>query len=219
MMKVLVAAASIIGVLASTELAGATPIQFGSNYYDFVPTTYDLPWADASADASASVFMGMNGHLATITSAAENNFLATTFPTFDGLALAWLGGYVAANGIGTWVVGPDAALNFSVGQTPLPGQYANWGGIEPNNAPSNVNMMVGNINWFGITHGQWADDTDATLAGEFSSGGIVGYFVEYSSVPGPIVGEGLPAVAMAALGLWAWRRRRVPRANGQPAFA
>jgi hypothetical protein len=48
----------------------------------------------------------------------------------------------------------------------LPGQYANWGGIEPNNAPSNVNMILGNINWFGITHGQWADDTDATLAAE-----------------------------------------------------
>jgi hypothetical protein len=63
--------ASMIGVLASAERAGATPIQFGSNYYDFVPTTYDLSWADASAAASASTFMGVNGYLATVTSARQ----------------------------------------------------------------------------------------------------------------------------------------------------
>ena len=89
--------------------------------------------------------------------------------------------------------------------------YTNWGGIEPNNAPSAVNMMVGNINSFGITHGQWADDTDATLAAEASSGGIVGYFVEYqppNTVPGPIVGAGLPGILFAGGGLLAWWRRK-----------
>jgi hypothetical protein len=164
------------------------PLQFGTSYCAFVVVPA-ISWADANADAAASTFLGVHGHLATVTSAAENDFLANSFPTFNGLSLAWLGGQVSSSGIGTWVVGPDTGLNFSSGGAALPGQYASWGGIEPNNAPSAVDMMVGNINWYGITHGQWADDTEATLAGDVQYGGIVGYFVEYevSAVPAPVI--------------------------------
>src|SRR5215467_12470453 len=98
--------------------AAGSILQFGTSFYTFIAAP-NISWADANAGAAASIFLGVHGHLATVTSAAENDFLANSFPTFNGLSLAWLGGQVSSSGTGTWVVGPDAGLNFS---------YANWGG-------------------------------------------------------------------------------------------
>ena len=72
------ALASIVVTSCVVEPAIGTPIAFSSNYYDYVPAV-SISWADASAAAAASVFLGVNGHLATVTSAAENNFLAGSF--------------------------------------------------------------------------------------------------------------------------------------------
>jgi hypothetical protein len=213
--KLLGVAALLMAFAANGDRASASPIQFGSNYYDFVATNgiNGITWEEASAAAALSVFGGVNGHLATITSAAENSFLANSFnfSAFNGtLALGWLGGQVNSSGISSWVVGPEAGQQFSSGQTPLNGMYTNWGGIEPNNAPSAVNMMVGNINWFGITQGKWADDTDATLAAEANFGGIVGYFVEYESPTPTPLPAALPlfATGLGAMGLFGWWRKR-----------
>ena len=143
--------ASIVGVLAGGDRASGSPVQFGSNYYEFV-LAEGISWADANTAASNSIFGGVNGHLATITSAAENNFLATgvtNFSAYEGLlAIVWLGAQVDNSNIATWVVGPETGQQFSSGQTPLNGMYTNWGGIEPNNAPSAMEMQVGTLNWY-----------------------------------------------------------------------
>jgi hypothetical protein len=207
--------ASTVGAVAGGDRASGDTIKFGSNYYAFV-SAVGISWADANTAASASVFLGVNGHLATITSAAENDSLANSvadFSAFDGLlAIAWLGAQVTSAGIGTWVVGPEAGQQFSQGQTPLNGMYTNWGGIEPNNAPSALEMQVGTLNWFGITHGKWADARNGLSSPcPGICDPIVGYFVEYESpnaVPlNPSIVSQITGLAMLG-GLLAWRRKR-----------
>jgi hypothetical protein len=204
--------AAILVASSTGQPAAGTPISYGSNYYDFVPAV-GISWADASAAASATLFLGVNGHLATVTSAAENNFLVSgfDFTAFkDQLAIAWLGGLVSSSGIGTWAVGPEAGLAFSSGGTALPGQYANWAGVEPNNAPSAVEMQIGTLNWFGITQGKWADARNglSSPCPEICDP-IVGYFVEYEA---PATVPLSPSIAQFVLGLaffgWLVSRRR-----------
>jgi hypothetical protein len=200
--RALAIVASIVGWAASGSRASASPVQFGSNYYEFVLAD-SISWADANAAAAARVFGGVNGHLATVTSAAENNFLATGVADFSAytnlLAIVWLGGYVNSSNIGSWMVGPEAGQQFSNGQTPLNGMYTNWGGIEPNNAPSGLEMQVGTLNWFGITQGKWADARNGLSAPcPGICDPIVGYFVEFETpLPGafPLFASGLGVMA------------------------
>lgn len=199
--------ASIAAIGAGTDRASAAPVQFGSNYYDFVSAD-DISWAAANTAASASVYLGLNGHLATVTSSAENSFLASNFATFSGFAGGWLGGQVTGSGsggIGSWVVGPEAGQQFSLGGSAVLGAYANWGGIEPNNAPSAVYMNLGTL-FAGIGPGQWADALNG-----LSSGGdpIRGYLVEYENAAVPIPAA-LPlfATGIGVMGLLGWRRKK-----------
>ena len=84
------------------------------------------------------------------------------------------------------MVGPEAGTSFSSGGSAFPGRYANWGGGEPNNAPSAVEMQVGTLDWFGITQGKWADARNglSSPCPEICDP-IVGYFVEYEA-PAPV---------------------------------
>jgi len=176
--------------------AEAAPVQFGSSFYEYVPDEA-VSWNTASAAASASTFMGAQGHLATVTSAGENDFLlglVTPLPSAQG---AWLGGAVDATQTARWVVGPEAGQLFT---------FSNFGGIEPNDGPSNVYMNIGSI-IAGIATGQWAD-----AAGGVNGAGdqLAGYFVEYQvgTVPLPAA---LPLMltGLAGFGFLGWRRKRL----------
>jgi hypothetical protein len=222
--RTLAIVASIAGVLAGGGRASGSPVQFGPNYYDFVQAV-GISWADANAAASASVFLGVNGHLATITSAAENDFLANSvadFSAYNGvLALSWLGAQVDSSYIASWVVGPEAGQQFSSGSagsvTPLNGMYVNWGPTEPNTGPSAMDMFVSSqFDWFGNVHGQWGDAHDGLSDTSSCNGGfgfcepIVGYFVEYETpVPAALP---LFATGLGGLGLLGWRRKRKAQA-------
>ena len=52
----------------------------------------DLTWSEAQAAAEAGTFLGVNGHLATLTSQAENDFVAAHFSS-QWFYSAWLGGW------------------------------------------------------------------------------------------------------------------------------
>jgi hypothetical protein len=148
-----------------------------------------ISWAEASATASAKTFNGVNGHLATVTSAAENNFLTGLGPVFTTAQGAWLGGAVDAGGQGTWAVGPEAGQLFT---------FSNFAAGEPNEMPSNVYVFLSNT-----LSGLWAD------AGAGVTGEIAGYFVEYQvgTVPLPAA---LPLMltGLAGFGFLGWRRKR-----------
>ena len=193
--------------------AQAALLQFGSNYYDFVYQPLGINWDAAKVAAASTTFDGVNGHLATITSQAENDFLSTSFATFPSVSGSWLGGLVNASVTGIWQVGPEAGQAFSQGQAALPGHYANWpsAGIEPNNAGGTdaVYMEIGTTysdSNGSIFHGQWAD-----AAGGISSHSdpVVGYFVEYDipNVP-PVPEPETYAMLLAGLGLIGLMTRR-----------
>jgi len=172
MKKVLLTLAIVLS-LAST--ASAAPLQFGSNYYDLIIPTSTNDWFSAQTASNSSTYLGLSGHLATITSAAENNFLISNFATgsndFQG---AWLGGKAPEG----WLDGPENGQAFS---------YTNWGGIEPNNAGyAYMNLGITGPN---VSAGQWADDS---CVQGYPNGGcwdpVIGYLVEYEGnnvVPEP----------------------------------
>ncbi len=194
--------------------AEASPVAFGSNHYEFIQVTDPFTgdnnaWWTARDAAAAMTFSGVNGHLVTITSQAENDFLLSIAGSHSGFQGAWLGGKHAEG----WLVGPEAGQSFAAAG------YANFGGIEPNNA-GYAYMNIGDTT-FGIPSGTWADDS---LAGGTAQGvpavgsdPVVGYFVEYSgtaAVPEPGSFALLGSIGLIGLAGAAVRRRRRKRAGG-----
>jgi hypothetical protein len=93
-----------------------TPVKNPDNghYYEWHPfllsLNADVTFATASAAAAAKSYQGVPGHLVTITSKAEQDFLARTFPT--GFPM-WIGASDAAvEGEWRWVAGPEAGELF-----------------------------------------------------------------------------------------------------------
>lgn len=209
----LAAGLSVAGALGIANTASAAPIQFGSSYYSYV---FMLPgqmdWNAANAAASALSFLGSSGHLATLTSAAESNFVANLVLTALGVKIppgeggVWIGGQVDATGRGFWVVGPEAGQQFSLKNAALPGAYANWGagfhGAEPVTLPGDMYISVGML---GVPQGQWGDDFNLTK----DARGNAGFVVEFDMTQTPISAT-LPLFAsgLGVLGLLGWRRKK-----------
>jgi hypothetical protein len=188
------------GLLVATAIlpvghAQAAPVQFGDSFYEYV-THEAISWADANTAASSSTFMGVNGHLATVTSSAENDFLVNLAPTYFVRQVAWLGGAVDASNTPRWAVGPETGQLFS---------FSNFVAGQPNDGPSNVWMNVP-TSFAGVAIGGWGD-----AGGGISGTGneVIGYFVEYQvgTVPLPAA---LPLMltGLAGFGFVGWRRKR-----------
>lgn len=107
----------------------AVPIQWGpggggnGHWYEAVAVTGPGTWHDARSQAVGMSHLGVQGHLATITSSGENEFIRTSF---GGGTDYWLGGFQPAGN-----TGPNDAWEWVTGET---WSYTNWGAAEPNNA-------------------------------------------------------------------------------------
>jgi hypothetical protein len=190
-----------------------TPIQtFSGHRYQFVPFNgTEQPWSQAEAGAAAR-----GGYLSTITSQAENAFVASLLGGQPAEAAAFIGASDAGHeGTWQWATGLEAGATFWNGAT-VPGAYSNWAPGEPNNFGSNPD---GSENFAGIVPGgAWLD-----LPSLRGSWGTVGYIVEFSSVPVPsfdaifYLGRN-PDVKAAGIDAWVhydnywWREGRDPNA-------
>ncbi|NVK02375.1 MAG: tandem-95 repeat protein, partial [Oceanospirillaceae bacterium] len=125
----------------SYSVGDAIPFSGNGHFYEVVETL--STWTEAKALAESRTFYGMQGYLATITSAEENAFIATKLGAED----VWIGASDATTeGAWTWVTGPEAGTQFfsqnladTVGPkgTDVNGEYSNWNDGEPNNSGSN----------------------------------------------------------------------------------
>jgi prepilin-type N-terminal cleavage/methylation domain-containing protein len=94
----------------------------------------------ASATTAAAGFQsaGRTGHLATITSAAEHNFIVSLL----GTSSAWVSGAdTGTEGTWRWTSGPEAGQQFANGVASVGGSYVNWNVAQPDNAGGNEHCM------------------------------------------------------------------------------
>lgn len=159
------------------------------HYYQRVDVAGGKNWHNARDAAANMTFMGRVGHLATITSAAENAFIVSALGG-SSTGRHWLGGYQTGGpepaGGWTWITGEAFT-------------YTNWAPGQPDDGGGNEQALefIDPIHGVGL----WNDPN------EFSTNQL-GYIVEFSAVPEPAsVFLLLPALAVAGF-LRSRRERR-----------
>lgn len=166
-------AITVLLLSLSASAAEATPIEWNGHYYEALAS--GISWQEAEAAAESMTYLGLSGHLATITSAEENAFAWTGLGDVTNY---WLGGYqepgsTEPSGGWAWVTGEEMT-------------YTNWHSVEPNNVGGAENVLHFRFEY----NGQWND-----VPADWS--GTQGYIVEYeaASVPEPatllLLGSGL----------------------------
>lgn len=167
-----------LDVAAARHISGTYYLSHNGHYYEPVDNGSNITWSDAKVDAESRTLHGMQGYLATITSADENDFVSTYTPAAD----VWIGAsddssFTAdpAEGNWYWVSGPENGTQFWTGDgtgATVGGQYASWAPGEPNNHGTGEDFAV--TNWSGAL-GEWND-----LAND---NGSSNYLVEYGGMP------------------------------------
>jgi hypothetical protein len=186
----------------ANHAAHAAPVQWsagagGNGHYYEVVKLPGSSWATARDQAASMSFNGAQGHLATLTSAAENSFVTAMLTS--SATLQWFIGGVQPPGS----VEPVGSWSWITGEA---WSYTNWNSpLQPDNHPfypegeNALSMYSGNT----AKRGHWNDTSMTSTvvpAGWEQVGGMV---VEYN-IPEPgTFALALPAI-LAAL---AFRRR------------
>lgn len=160
----------------SISVGQANYLPSNGHYYLFVPNI-GIKWSDAKIAAASSTYYGLQGYLATLTSAEESQ-IAGEQTTGAG----WIGGSdEVTEGIWKWMTGPEIGTTFWNGNfTGFTTNYAFWNTGEPNNTVDEDYAHV-TATGVGIT-GSWNDLSDAGgTSGDYQP---KGYIVEYGGMPG-----------------------------------
>ncbi len=176
----------------------AVPVQWSGNghYYDRIdhPASGRPTWQQALVEAQTYSFMGVTGHLATITSQVENDFIATNLAAFDPGPEhgTFIGGFQPSGS-------PEPAGNWQW-VTGEPWAYTNWlaGSPSNNTGSGNEDCLV---MWNGLSSdfGTWNDMSDTWWT--------YNYIIEYDSPPSPVPEP--MTIAMFGLGLAGLIGRRI----------
>ena len=170
------------------------------HFYEYIPSA-GLTWDDAEVAASQQTLYGMQGYLATVTSASENSFIQTKLTS-----TGWMGASDAplsptnstdtsslAIGHWHWVTGPEG---LTVGTDGLPGSYffqetAGAGSDRPWPSAGGGGVDV-NGNYESFNPGEPNDSTGESYAEYYQDGSwndlpdganLPGYVVEFGGMP------------------------------------
>lgn len=195
----------------------------GGNGHAYEVVTQNVHWTTARADAESRIHLGATGYLATITSAAEQNFIISTFfdpnAAYDSTTAYWLGATddaalypTASEGNWKWITGEPFEFGAPTGSPPFDSDadfpHPPWHTDNPSNSPKsfgpeNVLWLFTGLGGVGLPESPRWTWNDAQALEQ-----SVHYIVEYSlPVPEPS-GMVLGALGLAALGVIAVRRRR-----------
>jgi len=181
----LLIAVSICCISAST--ACAAPFQWtvasgGNNHYyeEVAIPAPGMNWLQAKTAAESLSFNGWSGHLVTLTSKAENDFVVLNAAggTIEGV---WLGGYQDTTAPD--YSEPGGGWRWVTGE---PWAFAAWRSGMPDEYVAHQDYLRG------IAFGTW---DDIELSPPFSPVWVDRYFVEYEPVPEP------STLALAAMGI------------------
>ncbi len=146
----------LVGSANADPPAYPDPILWPDNghYYQLIrPNQPDwVHWGTAKDEAATLEWMGVNGHLATVTSQDENDFIEDNFLHSDEFPSVWLGGwqdrddpdYLEPAGGWTWVT--DEEWNF-----------VNWAQGEPNDFGGNEDALEIYADGSPDETGEWND--------------------------------------------------------------
>jgi hypothetical protein len=164
------------------------------HYYEFV-SSLNISWTAAQAAAAARSYYGLQGYLVTVTSGAENAFIASKL-----VGQGWMGAAASTFTVPrtwTWVTGPEAGTDFFTqtsmgsfngGGVAIGANYINWATYEPNT--NNGDEQYGHF----YVDGTWNDYNN--------TGPVQGYVCEYGGMPGDPASalSGNKIVSVAACG-------------------
>lgn len=168
----------------------------GGNGHSYQVVSGTIHWSDAEAQAAGMTYQGQSGYLATITSAAEDNFIVANLSL---TSLPWIGGYQPVGSSE-----PDGGWSWITGET---WSYTDWHAGEPNNSGGIEDRLQI------YTDGTWNDAESRDATGTTS-----GFLVEFNA-PAPvpeassIVSLGL-LLLLGAGGIVMSRRRKAKSTMG-----
>jgi hypothetical protein len=179
----------------SFTIGNAIPLSENGHFYEFIDDN-GISWTAADSAAGSKTLFGLQGYLATITSAAENAFVAGKLQ-----GEGWMGASDAGSeSVWRWMTGPEAGTQFFE-QTGAASNSDNLAGVYSGISPGGgVAVGGGYSNWqsgepndygTGEDYAHFRDDGTWNDYSE-SNGSIVGYVVEY----GGMIGD--PTVTLSA---------------------
>ena len=141
--------------------AQAEPVQWEGNGHWYDAIAFSSTWMKARVISSRRTYLDLPGHLATLTSQEENDFVAQTFQVHD----YWLGGVQSRRAIEV-----DQGWRWITGE---PWNFTNWSEFEPNDACGiSPGVEDGEETFLNI----WLDGTWNDMCNEAV---LPGYIIEY----------------------------------------